>query len=130
MSSGTAAARLNTGLPNGSRVGAWNRPASAIGVTSALPMASPSTVPPSRPSITATRRSMPVVQRKTRTVIPIVPRPRAMFDRSPKCGWPGRPKMSCAPTFTRFTPTMTIIVPITRGGKNLSSRVNSGRATK
>lgn len=59
-----------------------------------------------------------------------VAKPSSRSRGLPKSGLPGLPVTSRPPTFTRFTPTITIMVPMTTAGKNRSSLVNSGSATK
>ena len=87
-------------------------------------------MPLTKPSITAICRSTPVNSQKKAIVQPMVAIPSSSARGSPKSGSPGRPVIRNALTFTRFTPTITIIVPMTSAGKNFSSRVKTGRAMR
>lgn len=127
---GSAASTSNCGVPNGNSCGTANQVPPPTPLKFATPNRAATPVPATRPSTTASWRSIPFRTRKNSTVSAMVAMPTPMFTGLPKSAAPGWPVISRPLTRNRLTPMMTINVPITTVGKNLRSRANTGRTTK
>jgi hypothetical protein len=129
--SGMAATMSKWGVPNGRSAGTPSTgPAATPSTGPAAPVAKAMTVPATSPSSTDSWARPPRSTRKKSTVQPMVASARRTPLGWAKPGEPGCPVISSPETLIRFTPMITIIVPITTVGKYFSSRANTGSATK
>ncbi len=124
---GSDASRSNFGQPNGKAVGRLSNGPANTASRRSMPATAATSVPATRPNMTASCPNRPGSTRTNSTVSRTVAIARPRPARSPNAGVPGRPAMTPPYTAIKFTPTSSSMVPITSGGKNRRQRENTGR---